>query len=232
MRSTSLGCSAAGSPIPLVPRPSVRRCTSLRPMGVKQFTPPTDETSPFRLPKSVRKAACVALSPYRSRDAAFRLLSFLARFWTHPTRLDRSWPVDRRGLANHRLLGLTEGEVRGALRTLEKAGVVVREPMERRHAYRPTEQGLRRSPIMWRFAVPFLTMFRMVNRWKAIRDQRVERQGKGEPSQPKHKSSENLTPKVMLTGLVERVSDKAAIADPTSPLEMALASWGRAILRT
>lgn len=184
MPATSLGRSAAGFAIPSVSGPSVSRYASLRPMGVKQFTPPTDETSPFRLPKSVRRAVCVALSPYRSRDTAFRLLSFLARFWTHPTRLERSWPVDRRGLANHRLLGLTEGEVRGALRTLEKAGVVVREPMERRHAYRPTEQGLRRSPILWRFAVPFLTMFRTVNRWKAIRDQRVERQGRANPSNP------------------------------------------------
>lgn len=88
-----------------------------------------------------RRAASVALSPYRSREAAFRLLTFLARMWGHPERIGRSWPVDRRALADHQLLGLTEGGVRGALRVLEMAGVVVREPMERGRSTAPRLMG-------------------------------------------------------------------------------------------
>lgn len=222
---------AAGSVTPSSRPVPITRCQPLRPRAHELFQPLDDATASYRLPKTVRRAVCAVLSPFRGRDTAFRLLSFLARFWTHPNRIERAFPVDRRALADHRLLGLTEGEVRGALGSLEKAGIVVREPLERRHAYRPTESGLRRSPILWRFAQPFLAMFRAINRWQALRAKRIEK-ARTATIHPKEMNSEILTPVVILTGKDERVCERVAVADPTSPLELALLKLGRAILKT
>lgn len=224
--------SLGAGPLTLLVHPaSERRCASLRDQGRTPFRPLNDATSPYRLPKTARRAVCAALSPFPSRESAFRLLTFLARFWTHPSRLERSFPIDRRALADHRFLGLAEGEVRGGLRVLEKAGVVVREPVERRHAYRRTEDGLRRSPVLFRFAPLFQAMFRAVNRWKALRDQRAEKAKAANP-EPRDNNRYILTPEVILTGSDERVSERTVATDPTSPLEAALAALGRAILKT
>ena len=55
-----------------------------------------------------------ALMPFRNRDAAFALATFLGRFWSTPNRLLTAFPIDRRELADHAALGLTEA--RGACR--------------------------------------------------------------------------------------------------------------------
>ncbi len=230
MSAISLGASQAVGTVTSSPRTvPATRCRPLRPRAHEPFRPQDDATSPYRVPKTVRRAACAVLSPFRCRDAAFRLLGFLARFWTHPNRIERAFPVDRRALAGHRLLGLTEGEVRSALGSLEKAGIVTREPLDRRHAYRPTAEGLKRAPILWRFAQPFLAMFRSINRWQALRAKRIER-AKAVATQPKENNSYILTPSVILMGQEERVSERVAVTDPSSELESALMRLGRAIL--
>jgi len=127
-------------------------------------------------------------------------------------------------------LGLTEGEVRGGLRVLERVGFVAREPFEKRNAYRATENGLRRSPLLFRFGHLFQLAFQAVNRWKAMRD-RV-RSKRPITSQPKTNNSYNPEPKAVFTGSVRRASERTVVADPTSPLEAALAALGRAILRS
>ena len=64
--------------------------------------------------------------PFRNREAAFALATFLARFWSVPGRVGGSFPIDRRALADHEGLGLTEARVRGAIRTLEAVGYLER----------------------------------------------------------------------------------------------------------
>ena len=77
------------------------------------FDPVDDPASPYRLPKSVRRTALAFLRHFPSREAAYRLLSFLGRFQAHPENLGRLFPVDRRALSTHKALGLSEGQVRG-----------------------------------------------------------------------------------------------------------------------
>src|SRR4051812_12058372 len=99
--------------LPLPRLPSIRRRGSRRP-----FTPAS--AGPYRLPYAVRDRLASALAPYRNRDAAFALATFLGRFWSAPARLLTAFPIDRRELAAHAALGLTEARVRGAIRVLEE----------------------------------------------------------------------------------------------------------------
>jgi len=57
---------------------------------------------------------------------SFALATFLGRFWSTPNRLLTAFPIDRRELAGHAALGLTEARVRGAIRTLEEVGFLDR----------------------------------------------------------------------------------------------------------
>src|SRR3954454_4034920 len=101
-------------PLLLLPRPpSARRRGSRRPFAPSQG-------GVYRLPHDVRDRLAAALVPYRNRDAAFALATFLARYWSTPARLLAVFPIDRRELAEHAELDLTEARVRGAIRTLEE----------------------------------------------------------------------------------------------------------------
>ena len=62
--------------LPLPRPPSIRRRGSRRP-----FTPAS--AGPYRLPRDVRDRLAAALTPYRNRDAAFALATFLGRYWSH-----------------------------------------------------------------------------------------------------------------------------------------------------
>ena len=68
-------------------------------------------------------AAPGALAPARNREAALVLAAFLARFWSAPARLGQPFPIDRRALAGHRDLALTEARVRGAIRRWRRSGI-------------------------------------------------------------------------------------------------------------
>ena len=74
----------------------------------------------------MRDRLAAALAPFRNRDAAFALATFLGRFWSTPARLLAAFPIDRRELADYAALGLTEARVRGAIRTLEEVGFLDR----------------------------------------------------------------------------------------------------------
>src|SRR5215207_4642181 len=106
--------------LPLPRPPSSRRRGSRRPFA------PSPPAGPYRLPRDVRDRLTAALAPYRNRDAAFALAVFLGRFWSMPTRLLSAFPIDRRELADHAALGLTEARVRGAIKTLEEVGFLDR----------------------------------------------------------------------------------------------------------
>src|SRR4051794_1855708 len=64
------------------PRPAPRHSRSNR----RPFTP-SPPASPYRLPQDVRDRLTVVLGPFRNRDAAFALATFLGRFWSVPARL-------------------------------------------------------------------------------------------------------------------------------------------------
>src|SRR3954471_23900647 len=125
------------------------------------FTP--SSAGPYRLPHDVRDRLATALASFRNRDAAFALATFLGRFWSTPSRLLTAFPIDRRALANHAALGLTEGRVRGAIRTLELVGFLDR-AMASGSPYQPTPDGLRRRPVLYQFGSGYGPAFRAANK--------------------------------------------------------------------
>src|SRR3954447_19872434 len=139
------------------PRPVPRRSRGVR----RPFTPSL-LAGPYRLPRDVRDRLAAALAPYRNRDAAFALAVFLGRFWSTPNRLPSAFPIDRRELADHAALGLTEARVRGAIRTLEEVGFLDR-AVASGSPYRPTPDGLHRKPVLFLFGAEYGPLFSMAN---------------------------------------------------------------------
>src|SRR5215203_2005542 len=140
------------------PRPAPRRSRSNR----RPFTP-SSPAGPYRLPHDVRDRLAAALAPFRNRDAAFALATFLGRFWSTPNRLLTAFPIDRRELADHVALGLTEARVRGAIRTLEEVGFLDR-AVASGSTHRPTPDGLHRKPILFMFGSDYGPLFGAANR--------------------------------------------------------------------
>src|SRR3954466_15127097 len=142
------------------PRPLSRRSRSNR----HPFTPAS--AGPYRLPRDVRDHLAAALMPFRNRDAAFALATFLGRFWSTPARLLAAFPVDRRELAEHAALGLTEARVRGAIKSLEEVGFLDR-AVASGSTHRPTPDGLHRKPVLFLFGSDYGSLFSAANRWAA-----------------------------------------------------------------
>ncbi|WP_298961782.1 hypothetical protein [uncultured Methylobacterium sp.] len=147
------------------------------------------------------------LAGRRNAAKALTLATFLGRFWSAPARLGRSFPVDRRQLADRTDLGLSEEEIRGATLALEKVGFLVREAVVG-SAYRATAEGQRRKPILRRFGPAFFASFVLANEPRRRRDRQRQ-----VPSPP-HKE----VPVGRLMG------DR-----PGSGLEQALWRWRRAV---
>lgn len=122
-----------------------------------------DSAGPYRLPAGVRDRLSAALAGRKNRDAAFALAVFLARFWSSPRRLLCAIPVDRRALAEHEALGLTEARVRGALAVLVEVGFLARYEPEAGKRYQRTEGGLQRRAILHRFAEEYAVAFTIAN---------------------------------------------------------------------
>jgi hypothetical protein len=128
----------------------------------RPFTPSFND-GPYRLPRDVQDRLAAALAPYRNREAAFALATFLGRFWSVPGRIADAFPIDRRELASHPALGLTEAKVRGAIRVLEEVGFLDR-AIASGSRYKATEDGLRRKPILFVFGSEYAPLFIAANR--------------------------------------------------------------------
>src|SRR3954447_13658917 len=142
--------------LPLPRPPSSRRRSSRRP-----FAPP--RAGVYRLLHDVRDRLAAALAPYRNCDAAFALAMFLGRFWSTPARLLTAFPIDRRELAEHAALGLSEARVRGAIRALEEVGFLVR-AVASGSTHKPTPDGLHRKPVLFLFESDYGSLFSAANR--------------------------------------------------------------------
>lgn len=118
---------------------------------------------PYRLPKAISDCLEASLAAFRNAEGAYALAVFLGRFWSAPNRLGMPFPIDRRALAQHHTLDLSEGEIRGALKTLERVGFLNRAVSGKGSLYRPTAEGLHRKPILFAFAEDFAAAFRSAN---------------------------------------------------------------------
>jgi hypothetical protein len=220
-------------PVLPFPRSPSRRSRSNR----HPFTP--SSAGPYRLPRDVRDRLAADLASFRNRDAAFALATFLGRFWSTPSRLLTAFPIDRRELANHAALGLTEGRVRGAIRTLELVGFLDR-AMASGSPYQPTPDGLRRRPVLYQFGSGYGPAFRAANKAAAAarggreRTQPVTgpapvlRPSAGFPAarvlkSPKSKSE--AEPLVLMGEITPRLPEPPL---QTSALDAALDRWRRA----
>jgi hypothetical protein len=178
---------------PLLPfsRPAPSRSRGLRGPFM-----PSLPASPYRLPHGVQDRLTAALAPFRNRDAAFALAVFLGRFWSTPNRLLTAFPIDRRELAGHAALGLTEARVRGAIRTLEEVGFLDR-AVASGSTHKPTPDGLHRKPVLFMFGSDYGPLFSAANkRAAAARERRSEsRRGPGQAaSQRRSTPSPEATP--------------------------------------
>jgi len=147
-------------PLLPLPRPSRARVRNLR----RPFTP-SRTAGPYRLPHDAWDRLVSALAPARNRDAALALAVFLGRFWSTPNRLVSAFPIDRRALANRLDLGLTEAQVRGAVRALENVGFLDRALPEKGSAYRAVGPAgeLHRKPVLFRFGGEYAPLFVAAN---------------------------------------------------------------------
>jgi hypothetical protein len=128
----------------------------------RPFTP-SKNAGPYRLPHDVWDRLVSGLAPARNRDAALALAVFLARFWSTPSRITSAFPIDRRELADRADLGLTEAQVRGAIRALENVGFLDR-TVASGSTHRPTPDGLHRKPVLFQFGSEYASSFGMANK--------------------------------------------------------------------
>src|SRR4051812_38331316 len=218
------------------PRPLSRRSRSNR----HPFTPAS--AGPYRLPRDVCDRLASALMPFRNREAAFALATFLGRFWSTPARLLAAFPIDRRELADHDDLGLSEPRIRGAIGALEEVGFLDR-ALASGSTHQPTPDGLRRKPILFMFGSDYGPLFSAANRRAAAARERRSgaRRGSASPARdrrstaalsarftnsPKSKGSE--AKKVIMGEITIRGPRPPEPSLQNSALEAALDRWQRA----
>jgi len=129
----------------------------------RPFTPSQQAGGSYCLPREIGGRLATALAPFKNRDAAYTLAVFLARFWSAPGRIAEAFHIDRRALADHGELDLTEKRIRSAIATLEEVGFIDR-AVTSGSKYKPTENGLRRKPIRFQFGSEYFPLFDAANK--------------------------------------------------------------------
>jgi hypothetical protein len=173
---------AVQSQLPLIP-PTRQRVRRVR----RPFHPSGEGRGRYRLPHEIRDRLAADLASYRNREAAFALATFIARFWSMPGRVVGGFSLDRRELAGRDDLGLTEDQVRGAIRVLEEVGFLDRDIPPKGSKYKATEDGLHRKPIVYVFGPDYAPLFIKANeRAAAARGRRSQdRRGNAPSSAPR-----------------------------------------------
>ncbi len=139
-------------------RPLAARVRSVR----RPFRPSSGEGA-YRLPHEVRDRLTAALGPFRNREAAFTLATFLGRYHSIPDRVLDAFAIDRRALVGHDHLDLTEARIRGAITTLEAVGFLDR-TLTTGSTHKATADGLRRKPVQYAFGSEYGSMFVSANK--------------------------------------------------------------------
>src|SRR4051794_5249102 len=145
------------------------------PFAVRKFEKPLQRRSrrqfiasgqngPYRLPRAVQEQLEKSLKDFRNAETAYALAVFLGRFWSAPNRLDLPFPIDRRALSSHRDLDLSEAKIRGAIKTLERAGFLERAAVGKGSRFRRKGTELHRKPVLFQFGGEFRELFAKVNR--------------------------------------------------------------------
>lgn len=155
------------------------RLTQARLRSVRRPFTPSEAGGPYRLPRTIRERLAASLTAFRNREAAFTLAVFLARYWSAPGRIERAFPIDRRALAERSVnIGLTEAQVRGAIRTLEKVCFLDRAIPAPGSHYKATPEGLHRRPVLFQFGSEYASGFMAANRRAYVaQERRSEGQG-------------------------------------------------------
>jgi hypothetical protein len=187
---------------------SARRRSVRRP-----FTPAQQGRGHYRLPHEIQDRLTTALAPYRNREAAFALATFLARFWSMPRRVTEAFPIDRRELTDRPDLGLTEKRVRNAIRVLEEIGFLDRAIPSSGSRYKATEDGLHRKPILFVFGTEYAPAFLAANRRAAAA--RGDRSQARRPVTPSSSTSQPTPSASTLKGPKSRnPSERSVIMGP------------------
>lgn len=228
MSATTLSASLfrAALPSPFI---NVRR--RFQPLQRRQRQPftPVAPSGPYRLPRKAHEALQTALGPFRNRQEAFALAVFLARFWTVPNRIGRAFVIDRRALTDHRELGLSEAKVRGAIASLERIGFIERTIPAKGSSYRATEDGLRKRPILFQFAVTFLAIFQAANETRSAQRRPTPPMA---PPLLNHRSPERSpTDSRVHKGDLKNRLVVESLVGPLNPLEEALARLREGVIR-
>jgi hypothetical protein len=140
----------------------------------RPFTPSQQGRGSYCLPREIGGRLATALAPFKNRDAAYTLAVFLARFWSAPGRIVEAFHIDRRALADHGELDLTEKRIRSAIATLEEIGFIDR-VVTSGSKYKPTENGLHRKPIRFQFGSEYFSLFDAANKRAAAACGRLSR---------------------------------------------------------
>ena len=223
-------------PLLPLPRPFQARVRSLR----RPFTP-SRTAGPYRLPQEVWDRLVSALAPARNRDAALALAVFLGRFWSTPNRLVSAFPIDRRELADRADLGLTEAQVRGAIRALEEAGFLDRAIPGKGSRHKMTGAGeLHRKPVLFQFGSDYAASFGRANqRAQKARERQLHTRRASVSAVASRLSAATAAPAVLsspknITSEATRVLMGELTPKPPEPiranlkLEAALGRWRRA----
>jgi hypothetical protein len=221
-------------------RPPAARTRNCR----RPFSPARDNGT-YRLPHEIRDRLALALTPYKNREAAFTLAIFLARYWSVPGRVAGSFPIDRRAVADHANLGLSEARIRGATRTLEAVGYIERAIPASGSRYRATENGeLRRKVILFGWGADYAPAFLAANkRARITRSRHASARRSNIPAASSRPSSAFLTVWPLLKSpknkseaesqvIMGEIREKRRLPPPitnSNPLEAALERLRRAI---